>query len=772
MQKFSIFIFWGFIIKYLNNLKIVNKLKILIIPIVLITFVSLFIIFSQSKSIYSKSEYLIQANKAYDYLLKANAYQAIERGTTATVLNNPLDRGTFEKISKLRNLGDLYLDSAITVINMLGEDRIYITDNLNQLKNLKEERDNLRSKLDRILTIQKDSAITVEWIKTQSNLIMGCNNVANSMFITEDNIENILKLNNTIKKNIFYASEYAGRERAELGAVISSGGQISENKLEKLMKYRGIVEANFNEIVLLKNDPNISSETKSVIQNMQSIFLGDFENIRKSIYNSGLRGESYAITGNEWINKSTNAINSILSIADMVSKESQDLASAQKKSSTSSFIIVIVLTIIILIVVFLSFYIAKIIYMPINKLNQSAVMVANGNYNLISDAIYKDEIGSLSSSFNTMIKSIKKYNELLKEEKAGVEKKVELAVADAENKKKYLERKTDEMLNAMNKFSEGNLTVKLEIENNDEIGTLFNGFNKAVENFKNLILSIKAAVDTTASAAIEISSSTEQMTSGATESTNQTSEVVQSIEQMTLTIYETTKNVNTVATKTRNAEIIATDSQHAMLESIRGMNRIVEIVEDSSNIISDLGSSSTEIGEIIEVIEEIADQTNLLALNAAIEAARAGEQGRGFAVVADEVRKLAEKTTKATKEISEKIKDIQKDTMKAVASMKNGTTEAKNGKVVIEKAGDEFRNIVENTKEISDLINQVASGSEQLNISSDEIRKSINSISNATRESAGAIQQVAVAAEDLSNLTERLHSLIESFKVDSSKHLN
>ncbi len=772
MQKFSIFIFWGFRIKYLNNLKIVNKLKILIIPIVLITFVSLFIIFSQSKSIYSKSEYLIQANKAYDYLLKANEYQAIERGTTATVLNNPLDRGTFEKISKLRNLGDLYLDSAITVINMLGEDRIYITDNLNQLKNLKEERDNLRSKLDRILTIQKDSAITVEWIKTQSNLIMGCNNVANSMFITEDNIENILKLNNTIKKNIFYASEYAGRERAELGAVISSGGQISENKLEKLMKYRGIVEANINEIVLLKNDPNISSETKSAIQNMQSIFLGDFENIRKSIYNSGLRGESYAITGNEWINKSTNAINSILSIADMVSKESQDLASAQKKSSTSSFIIVIVLTIIILIVVFLSFYIAKIIYMPINKLNQSAVMVANGNYNLISDAIYKDEIGSLSSSFNTMIKSIKKYNELLKEEKAGVEKKVELAVADAENKKKYLERKTDEMLNAMNKFSEGNLTVKLEIENNDEIGTLFNGFNKAVENFKNLILSIKAAVDTTASAAIEISSSTEQMTSGATESTNQTSEVVQSIEQMTLTIYETTKNVNTVATKTRNAEIIATDSQHAMLESIRGMNRIVEIVEDSSNIISDLGSSSTEIGEIIEVIEEIADQTNLLALNAAIEAARAGEQGRGFAVVADEVRKLAEKTTKATKEISEKIKDIQKDTMKAVASMKNGTTEAKNGKVVIEKAGDEFRNIVENTKEISDLINQVASGSEQLNISSDEIRKSINSISNATRESAGAIQQVAVAAEDLSNLTERLHSLIESFKVDSSKHLN
>jgi hypothetical protein len=79
---------------------------------------------------------------------------------------------------------------------MLGEDRIYITDNLNKLKNLKEERDNLRSKLDRILTIQKDSAITVEWIKTQSNLIMGCNNVANSMFITEDNIENILKLNN------------------------------------------------------------------------------------------------------------------------------------------------------------------------------------------------------------------------------------------------------------------------------------------------------------------------------------------------------------------------------------------------------------------------------------------------------------------------------------------------------------------------------------------------------------------------------------------------
>jgi methyl-accepting chemotaxis protein len=759
-------------VKYLQNLKIDNKLKILLIPVILITVITISIILIQTKYSFSRSEYLLKANKAYDYILKANAYQAIERGTTATVLNNHNDRATYSKIGNLRNLGDNYLDSAFAVIEELSEENTVISEQLNLLKNKRLTRDEFRQKLDGILTIRADSLITIDWIKTQTALITQSNKLAMSLFNSDDNIERILQLNTIIKKDIFYASEYAGRERAELGAIISSGSKISQSKLQTLMNYRGIVEANIDEIINLKNDPNTSQEIKNAIENMQSIFLDDFQNVRQSVYNSGLNGEPYNITGDEWIVKSTHAINSILSIADVVSKESQNLADLQKSKSTYTFILVIILFLVVIAIAILGYNMAKMIYMPINKLNETANLVAMGDYNLTIDINSKDEIGNLSESFNKMIYNVKKYNDLLKEEKAGVEKKIELAVKEAEEKKLYLERKAGEMLKAMSKFSEGDLTVKLSIENEDEIGNLFRGFNNAVEKINELIISIKTAVDTTASAAIQISSSTEEMTSGAAESSNQINEIVQSVEQITQTIYETTQNVTDVATKTRNAEIIAINSQQAMLDSIRGMNKIVEIVESSSEIISELGKSSSEIGEIIEVIEEIADQTNLLALNAAIEAARAGEQGRGFAVVADEVRKLAEKTTRATKEISAKIKDIQNNTMKAVDSMKSGTLEANNGKVAIERAGDEFKNIVGNTKEISDLINQVASGSEQLNKSSDEITSRINSISNVMRESATATQQVALAAEDLSNLTERLHNLIESFTVAKVKYLN
>ena len=256
------------------------------------------------------------------------------------------------------------------------------------------------------------------------------------------------------------------------------------------------------------------------------------------------------------------------------------------------------------------------------------------------------------------------------------------------------------------------------------------------------------------------------MAAGAQEQSAQANEVASAVEEMTKTIFETSKNTSEAAIASKQAGDFAKEGGKAVEETIEGMNRISSVVTKSAETVLTLGKSSDQIGEIIQVIDDIADQTNLLALNAAIEAARAGEQGRGFAVVADEVRKLAERTTKATKEIATMILQIQSDTAEAVKSIKLGEQEVENGKHLAVKAGQSIRDIVNGAAKVTDTITQVATASEEQSATAEQIGKNIDSINHVTQETAQGIQQIAQASEDLSRLTVTLQELIAKFKLD------
>jgi methyl-accepting chemotaxis protein len=234
---------------------------------------------------------------------------------------------------------------------------------------------------------------------------------------------------------------------------------------------------------------------------------------------------------------------------------------------------------------------------------------------------------------------------------------------------------------------------------------------------------------------------------------------------MTKTIIENSRNATATADAAKRAKDAAAEGGAVVQDTTEGIRRIAVVVKVSAERVKELGKSSNEIGVIINVINDIADQTNLLALNAAIEAARAGEQGRGFAVVADEVRKLAERTTKATKEIADMIVKIQKDTADAVAAMAEGTNRADEGIKLADKAGSSLTMIVENSQKVTDMVTQIAVASEQQSSASEQISKNVEGISAVTGESAQATQQIARAAEDLNRLTENLQQLVGRFKL-------
>ena len=340
-------------------------------------------------------------------------------------------------------------------------------------------------------------------------------------------------------------------------------------------------------------------------------------------------------------------------------------------------------------------------------------------------------------------------------------------ISDVKDREEYLARSTDTILNAMERFSHGDLTVAVEAEKKgDVIAKLFEGFNNAVENIRNMILHVQEAVQATASASTQISSSAEEMAAGAQEQNTQTGEVAAAMEEMSRTVIETAGNATTAADASRLASEKANEGAKKLAASKEGMQQIVEATDTVGTNISSLANKTDQIGEIAQVIDEIADQTNLLALNAAIEAARAGEQGRGFAVVADEVRKLAERTTKATKEIAETIKAIQVEAKEANSSMEEAGAAVKGGMELNEEVGVVLTDILNSIDGVSQQINQVAAASEEQSATAEQVSSNIEAINNVTSESAAVVQQIATASEDLNRLTENLSNLIEQFHID------
>ena len=315
-------------------------------------------------------------------------------------------------------------------------------------------------------------------------------------------------------------------------------------------------------------------------------------------------------------------------------------------------------------------------------------------------------------------------------------------------------------------IAKGDLSVAdIKVRSNDEIGELTESVNAMKANLSDLIGKVTKMAEHMASAMTELAASANQMATGAEEQSSQTAQVATSVEQMSATIIEVAKNSQNASALALNTKETADDGGHVVRDAIEGMRRVAVTVTESAKTVEKLGASSDKIGEIVSVINDIADQTNLLALNAAIEAARAGEQGRGFAVVADEVRKLAEKTSGATKEIAGMIGSIQTETSGAMASMHTGTKQVEEGVELANKAGESLGAIVSSVENVTSIIRQIATAAEEQSSAAEEISSNVAAIASVAEQTAQGALQSKVAAEDLNKVSEDLKSTVGSFKV-------
>ena len=312
--------------------------------------------------------------------------------------------------------------------------------------------------------------------------------------------------------------------------------------------------------------------------------------------------------------------------------------------------------------------------------------------------------------------------------------------------------------------AEGNLSVSVDIDPRDQ-GSVLWAMRHMVENLRQIISETTHISADISSASSRLSATSVQIATAAEEVAAQANTVATASEEMSSTSSDIAHNCTFAADSSRKSSESAHVGATVVKETIDGMARIADGVKQTATTIDALGTRSEQIGNIIGTIEDIADQTNLLALNAAIEAARAGEQGRGFAVVADEVRALAERTTRATKEIGEMIKAVQAETKVAVRAMEEGVREVERGASSSRRSGEALEEILAQINEVTTQINQIATAAEEQTATTGEITSNIHQISSVVQQTASGAEETSSAARELADKAQRLQNLIVRFKI-------
>jgi methyl-accepting chemotaxis protein len=323
----------------------------------------------------------------------------------------------------------------------------------------------------------------------------------------------------------------------------------------------------------------------------------------------------------------------------------------------------------------------------------------------------------------------------------------------------------DGLTQAVHRFAEGDLTFQPHSDARDELGTVTTQMSLMIEKMNALVAQVISAATQIGSSADQTAATMNQSNSGIRQQNSEIDQVATAMEEMSATVQEVARNAAAAADAAERANTASSNGNRVVGEVGNSIQSLSREVDQATTIIRELESESENIGTVLDVIRDIAEQTNLLALNAAIEAARAGEQGRGFAVVADEVRTLASRTQQSTEEIHTMIDRLQHGARNAVSAMQSGQEKSEQSVGKSGEAHNALQSIESAVGEINDMNVQIASAAEQQSAVAEEISRNVIAIRDISTQTAAGLEQTVAASQALLQVARQLQSLVSEFKV-------